>query len=141
MLFVWCLSSLCTAWKVSKYGLFSGPYFIAFGLNTERYGVSLRIQSECGKIRTRKNSVFGHFSRSDVSHLNLFSISFLLCNQRGTQDPPKMSKMESFETTETKIHKLFCKTLHFRCLREFIGTEHCNKTRNFMMTSKQNLIL
>ena len=26
--------------------------------------VSLRIQSECGKIRTRKNSVFGHFSRS-----------------------------------------------------------------------------
>ena len=29
---------------------------------TER--VSLRIQSECGKIRTRKNSVFGHFSGS-----------------------------------------------------------------------------
>ena len=27
--------------------------FSAFGLNTERYGVSLRIQSECGKIRTR----------------------------------------------------------------------------------------
>ena len=24
----------------------------------------LRIQSECGKIRTRNNSVFGHFSRS-----------------------------------------------------------------------------
>ena len=33
---------------------FSGPYFPAFGLNTERYGVSVRIQSECGKIRTRK---------------------------------------------------------------------------------------
>ena len=28
-------------------------YFPAFGLNTERYGVSLRIQSKCGKIRTR----------------------------------------------------------------------------------------
>ena len=27
--------------------------------------VSIRIQSECGKIRTRKSSVFGHFSRSD----------------------------------------------------------------------------
>ena len=26
--------------------------------------VNLRIQSECGKIRTRKNSLFGHFSRS-----------------------------------------------------------------------------
>ena len=28
------------------------------------YLVSLRIQSECGKIRTRKNSEFGHFSRT-----------------------------------------------------------------------------
>ena len=43
-----------TAWKVSKHGVFSGPYFPAFGLNTERYTVSLRIQSKCGKIRTRK---------------------------------------------------------------------------------------
>ena len=33
---------------------FSGPYFPAFGLNVERYFVSLRIQTECGKIRTRK---------------------------------------------------------------------------------------
>ena len=32
---------------------YSGPYFPAFGLNTERYGVSLCIQSECGKMRTR----------------------------------------------------------------------------------------
>ena len=31
----------------------SGPYFSAFGLNTDRYGVSLRIQSECGKMWTR----------------------------------------------------------------------------------------
>ena len=28
-----------TAWKVYKYGVFSGPYFPTFGLNTERYGV------------------------------------------------------------------------------------------------------
>ena len=26
-------------WKVSKYGVFSGPYFPVFGLNTEIYGV------------------------------------------------------------------------------------------------------
>ena len=31
---------------------FSGPHFPEFGLNTERYGVSLQIQSECGKMRT-----------------------------------------------------------------------------------------
>ena len=42
----------------------SGPHFLAFELNTERYEVSLRIQSECGKIWTRNNYVFGHFSRS-----------------------------------------------------------------------------
>ena len=47
---------------MSKYRVFSGPYFPVFGLNTERYSVFLRIQSECRKIRTRKNSVFGHFS-------------------------------------------------------------------------------
>ena len=32
---------------------YSGPHFPAFGLNTERYSVSLRIQSECGKMQTR----------------------------------------------------------------------------------------
>ena len=28
-----------TAWKMSKYGVFSGPYFPVFGLNTVRYGL------------------------------------------------------------------------------------------------------
>ena len=32
---------------------YSGPYFPAFPLKTERYSVSLCIQSKCGKIRTR----------------------------------------------------------------------------------------
>ena len=59
------LSYLNTERKVSKYGVISGPYFPAFGLNTEGYFVSLHIQSKCGKIRTRNNSVFGHFSRSE----------------------------------------------------------------------------
>ena len=41
---------------------FSGPYFLVFGLNTTRYGVSLRIQSKCGKIQTRQipNTDFFH---------------------------------------------------------------------------------
>ena len=50
-----------TAWIVSKYGVISGPYFPVLGLNTEIYEVNLHIQSECRKIRTRNNSVFGHF--------------------------------------------------------------------------------
>ena len=44
---------------------FSGPYFLVFGLNTEIYGVNLRVQSEYWKIQARKNSVFGPFFRSD----------------------------------------------------------------------------
>ena len=40
--------------KVSKYGVFSGPYFSVFELNTEAYAVTLPIESKYGKIRTRK---------------------------------------------------------------------------------------
>ena len=55
-----CKWMTVTAWKVSKYGVFFGPYFPVFGL------INLRIHSEYRKIRTRKNSVFGHFSRSEL---------------------------------------------------------------------------
>ena len=34
--------------------IFSGPLSSAFGLNTERYSVYIRIQPECGRIQTRK---------------------------------------------------------------------------------------
>ena len=37
-----------------RIGSYSGPYFPTFRLNTERYGESLRIQTECGKKRNRK---------------------------------------------------------------------------------------
>ena len=43
---------------------FSGPYVPVFGLNMEIYGVNLHIWFEYRKIRTRKNSAFGRFSRS-----------------------------------------------------------------------------
>ena len=39
--------------KSVRDGSHSGPNFSAFGLNTERYSVSLCIQSECRKIWTR----------------------------------------------------------------------------------------
>ena len=59
---LWIMSmGIFSVWQVSKCGVFSGPYFPIFGLNTEINGVNLCIQSEYGKIRTRKNSVFGQF--------------------------------------------------------------------------------
>ena len=51
-----CLTSElshCHCVKNVRIRSYSGPYFPVFGLNTERYGVSLRIQSKCGKMRTR----------------------------------------------------------------------------------------
>ena len=35
---IWEFLMWFTAWKVSKYGVFSSPYFPVFGLNTEKYG-------------------------------------------------------------------------------------------------------
>ena len=52
---------------MSKYGVLSGPYFPVFGLNTEIYSVIFRIQSECSKIRSRKDSVFGLFHAVQVA--------------------------------------------------------------------------
>ena len=50
-----------TVWKVSKYGVFSGLYFPVFRLNLKIYSINLYIVSKYRKIRTRKNSVFGHY--------------------------------------------------------------------------------
>ena len=40
---------------------FPGLYFPAFGLNMEKYGVSLRIQSECGKTWAKEAMNTGTF--------------------------------------------------------------------------------
>ena len=54
-----CISP--TAWKVSKYGVFSGPYYPLFGLNTEIYSVNLRIQSKCRKYGAEKTPYLDTF--------------------------------------------------------------------------------
>ena len=42
--------------------------FPVFGLNTKICEVNLRVPSKYKKMRTRNNSVFGHFSRSVPSY-------------------------------------------------------------------------
>ena len=49
---------------------YSGPHFPAFGLNTERYSVSIRTQSERGKIRTRITSNTDTFLAEENSSKN-----------------------------------------------------------------------
>ena len=47
-----CLKNIDSVKSVCIWS-FSDLRFPAFGLNTERHGVSLRNQSKCGKMRTR----------------------------------------------------------------------------------------
>ena len=62
--FFWNLQKLTWRNLAKSYRVFSSPYFPVFGLSTGIYGVNLLIRSRNRKIRTRKNSVFGHISRS-----------------------------------------------------------------------------
>ena len=58
-----------TAWKVSKYGIFSGPYFPVFELNTEKYGPE---KTPCLDTfhavysKTRHNKYSEHWSRKSA---------------------------------------------------------------------------
>ena len=71
---------MVTAWKVSKYGVFSDPYRPVFGVN-------LCIRSECKKTRTRKNSVFGHLSRS--GHFFPYKHEIILLSKKQRWSTPK----------------------------------------------------
>ena len=58
----WKSTGPSTAWKVFKYGIFSGPYFPAFVLNTERYFVSLSVFSpNVGKYWPEKTPYLDNF--------------------------------------------------------------------------------
>ena len=72
------LSWVDTAWKVSKYGVFSGPYFPAFELNTPYLSV---FSSNAGKYGPEKTSYLVTFHAVWVmlSYVELFlPLLFLL---------------------------------------------------------------
>ena len=85
-------------WKMYKYGVFSGPYFPAFRLNTKIY----YIHYEYRKIRIRKNSIFGHFS---------------YCQSFKSRKPCRYFNICSNSKFPLKI-KICCKTVIFKkCLK------------------------
>ena len=62
-----CMKSVCI-------GIFSGPYFPSFGLNTQRSSLSLCLESKYGGNTDQKKSEYGHFSRSGkVKDMYFFS--------------------------------------------------------------------
>ena len=93
---------------------FSGPYFLAFGLNTERYSVSLRIQSECGKMRTRKTS------NKDTFHAVMVTLIFY--------------NLRSGRTASTKEH-VKSQQVHQKSIRMFLNDE--NIKAKFKKTKKR----
>ena len=65
---LWDIYSKITARKMSKYGVFSAPYFPVFRPHTEIYRVDLRVQSKYGKIGTRKTPYLDTFYA--VNHID-----------------------------------------------------------------------
>ena len=65
-----------TAWEVSKYGIFSGPYFPVFGMNTKIYFVNLRIPSEYKKTRPEKTPYLDTFHAVSKLAFYLFLADF-----------------------------------------------------------------
>ena len=61
---------------------YSGLHFPAFGLNTERYSVSLRIQSKCGKKRARITPNMDTFYAVHYSHVTgeIHGYAYNFCN-------------------------------------------------------------
>ena len=55
---------------------YSGQNFPIIGLNTQRYGVSLRIQSECGKYGPQKLRIRTLFTQCLGQLSNLMLISY-----------------------------------------------------------------
>ena len=71
-----CVKSVC----IRSY---SGPHFPTFGMNTERYGVSLRIQSEYGKMRTRMTPNMDIFYAVKTAYSNKYQIFTFKKKQAG----------------------------------------------------------
>ena len=76
---------------------YSGLHFPAFGLNTERYGVSLRIQSECGKMRTRITL------NTDSSRSGVFIYRLILGRINPTSNHMVHSQWTKFRSELTNI--------------------------------------
>ena len=75
------LNDFQEAFKTSIRGLYcpivARPYFAIFGPNTKIFRLNLHIQFKRGKIRTRKNSIFGQFSRPAIFGIDLQAITYL----------------------------------------------------------------
>ena len=72
---------ILTAWKVSKYGVFSGPYLPVSGLNTESYGkssYSVRIQENTDEKKLRIWALFTQWLLPRLSYIDWLNLMYAL---------------------------------------------------------------
>ena len=103
---------------------------------TRRDTVSLRIQSECGRIRTRNNSVFGHFLRSvgNCSKLHSYCINENFSFKRNEKNPLGNFTHQIFKEKKNAIYLNFSIST---CCYKTIGTEK-SFNRKFIEIKIQN---
>ena len=96
--------------KTVRIWSFFGLYFPAFGLNTERYGVSLLIHSKCGKIRTRKTPNTDAFHAVHSVHIhqmknitrNPHTLNFCLVVTEAARDFLQKNVLKIFDKSTRK---------------------------------------
>ena len=102
----------------------SGPHFPAFGLNTERCGVSVCIQSEFVKIRTRITPNTDTFHKVYVKYSTIPDKTF------GTK---KVNQAATGKHSKTLI-SFFCATFHCNCQKFYFLKGDWSLARRFYLT-------
>ena len=93
---------------------YTDPYFPAFGLNTERY-VSLRIQSECGKMRTRITPNTDTFQAVDILAKQCFRKTFSTLPITAFQKIPEWTKLvveKNITKNTSELKKMMQESVH-----------------------------
>ena len=74
-----------TAWKVSKYGVISGPYFLVFGLNTEITKQISVFNPNTGKYGPEITPYLGTFHTVSLLSKRMWAVDSDSANSRCTQ--------------------------------------------------------
>ena len=105
---------------------YSGPYFLSFGLNIERYSVSLCIQPGCGKIQTRITQNMDTFYAVNVTNIKTPSWKYVFFQEISSELFPY------FKWNHTKL--FFARApLSFDLTISNIGLDKLNEKRSYIL--------